>query len=103
MAKVAPVGEPPSADEEELKGATLESAAVGDADGVAVSGDRGSNQPSTAAGAPRVLSMHVTRAKEYEALLSKVTKSSKRAKLMSVQGVLFGFTFMMSTFETSNR
>ena len=47
--------------------------------------------------------MHVTRAKEYEALLSKVTKSSKRAKLMSVQGVLFGFTFMMSTFETSNR
>ena len=106
MAKVAPVGEPPSADEEELKGATLESATVGDADGVAVvSGDRGSNQPSTAAGAPRVLSMHVTRAKEYmyEALLSKVTKSSKRAKLMSVQGVLFGFTFMMSTFETSNR
>ena len=107
MAKVAPVGEAPSADEEqeeELKGAALESAAVGDADGVAVvSGDRGSNQLSTAAGAPRVLSMHVTRAKEYEALLSKVTKSSKRAKLMSVQGVLFGFTFMMSTFETSNR
>ena len=103
MAKVAPVGEPPSADEEEPKGAALESAAVGDADGVAVSGDRGSNQPSTAAGAPRVLSVHVTRAKEYEALLSKVTKSSKRAKLMSVQGVLFGFTFMMSTFETSNR
>ena len=106
MAKVAPVGEAPSADEEqeeELKGAALESAAIGDADGVAVSGDRGSNQPSTAAGAPRVLSMHVTRAKEYEALLSKVTKSSKRAKLMSVQGVLFGFTFMMSTFETSNR
>ena len=104
MAKVAPVGEAPSADEEELKGAALESAAVGDADGVAVVSDaRGSNQPSTTAGAPRVLSMHVTRAKEYEALLSKVTKSSKRAKLMSVQGVLFGFTFMMSTFETSNR
>ena len=103
MAKVAPVGEAPSTDEEELKGAALESTLVGDADGVAVSGDRGSNQPSTAAGAPRVLSMHVTRAKEYEALLSKVTKSSKRAKLMSVQGVLFGFTFMMSTFETSNR
>ena len=40
---------------------------------------------------------------KYEALLSKVTKRSKRAKLMSVQGVLFGFTFMMSTFETSNR
>ena len=92
------MGEPPSADEEEPKGAALESAAVGDVDGVAVSGDRG---------APRVRhSMHMrhmTRAKEYEAMLSKVTKSSKRAKLMSVQGVLFGFTFMMSTFETSNR
>ena len=101
MAKVAPVGEPPSADEEEPKGAALESAAVGDVDGAAV-GDRGSSQPSTTA-PPRVLSMHVTRAKEYEALLSKVTRSSKRANLMSVQGVLFGFTFMMSTFETSNR
>ena len=99
------MGEAPSADEEELKGTALESTLVGgDADGVAVvSGDRGNTQPSTAAGVPRVLSMHVTRAKEYEALLSKVTKSSKRAKLMSVQGVLFGFTFMMSTFETSNR
>ena len=30
---------------------------------------------------------------KYEALLSKVTKRSKRAKLMSVQGVLFGFTW----------
>ena len=29
--------------------------------------------------------------------------SDGSAKLMSVQGVLFGFTFMMSTFETSNR
>ena len=100
MAKVAPVGEPPSgsADEEEPKGAALQNAAVWDADGVADSGDRG---------APRVrVSMHMrhmARAKEYEALLSKVTKSSARAKLMSVQGVLFGFTFMMSTFETSNR
>ena len=48
--------------------------------------------------------MYSRRAEEYEALLSNLTKaSSKRARLVSVQGVLFGFTFMMSTFETSNR
>ena len=87
MAKVAPVGEPPSgsADEEEPKGAALQNAAV-------------DHFPR-----PSMHMRHMARAKEYEALLSKVTKSSKRAKLMSVQGVLFGFTFMMSTFETSNR
>ena len=43
------------------------------------------------------------REKKYAALLTAVTGSSKRAKLMSAQGVLFAFTFMMSTFETSNR
>ena len=43
-------------------------------------------------------------AEKYKALLSKRTnKVEKRAMLMSVQGVIFGFTFMMSTFETSNR
>jgi len=43
------------------------------------------------------------REKKYAALLTAVTGSSERAKLVSVQGVLFAFTFMMSTFETSNR
>ena len=95
---LAPIELDPSGSAEEPNGgAASESAAVGGG------GDRGSSQPSPA-GPPRVLSMqHVKRAKEYEVLLSKVTKSSKRASLMSVQGVLFGFTFMMSTFETSNR
>ena len=67
--------------------------------------DKEDEDPPTPEAPQRILlSMYVQRAEEYEALLSeKVTKSSKRAKLMSVQGVLFGFTFMMSTFETSNR
>ena len=128
MAKVAPVGEPPSADEEEPKGAALESSAVGDAHGVADNAGGGgggdvlwyqymyaADVPANGNGRlPSLLRSGSTasdllsrkyrqRAEEYEALLSKVTKSSKRAKLMSVQGVLFGFTFMMSTFETSNR
>ena len=38
--------------------------------------------------------------KKLAALLSR---SSTRANLMSVQTVLFGLTFMMSTFETGNR
>ena len=50
------------------------------------------------------MAMYVRNADKYKALLSKVTKrSSKQAMLMSVQGVVFAFTFMMSTFETSNR
>ena len=50
------------------------------------------------------MAMYVRNADKYKALLSKVTKrSSKKAMLMSVRGVVFGFTFMMSTFETSNR
>ena len=50
------------------------------------------------------VSTYATNAEKYKALLSEATrKSSKRAMLMSVRGVVFGFTFMMSTFETSNR
>ena len=103
------MGEPPSADEEEPKGAALQSgAAVGDVDGAADGGGGGDVSTEPANGrftsARGLLSRRYgQRAEEYEALLSNVTKSSKRAKLMSVQGVLFGFTFMMSTFETSNR
>ena len=40
---------------------------------------------------------------KYAALLTTVTKSWKRANLLSIQGVLIGFTIVMSTFETSNR
>ena len=101
MAKVAPVGawvgEPPSADEEEEpKGAAANViATVRGADG-----DGGDLLME------RVIARRYgQKAEEYAALLSKVStsSSSKRAKLMSVQGVLFVFTFMMSTFETSNR
>jgi hypothetical protein len=57
----------------------------------------------TSASGGRV-STYTMNAEKYKALLSKATrKSSKRAMLMSVRGVVFGFTFMMSTFETSNR
>jgi hypothetical protein len=64
-------------------------------------GKRDGNQRTTMLG---TMGRHVAKAEEYEALLSKMTsKSSKQAKLMSVQGVLFAFTFMMSTFETANR
>ena len=45
---------------------------------------------------------HIGNAAEYEALL-KTIGSSKQAKLLSVQSVLFAFTFMMSTFETASR
>jgi hypothetical protein len=136
MVKVAPVGDPPSAEEPE--GAANESAAVGGADGAdgaaadearkgvcatketaaALRGDGAADEDRVSSRPPSTLSSAFSRGyssgapssrrygqmvEKYEALLSKVTKRSKRAKLMSVQGVLFGFTFMMSTFETSNR
>jgi len=75
-----------------------------------VSGHSPATTPMAAA--PDVLSSYRSgdrasrerREKKYAALLTAVTRrSSQRAKLMSVQGVVFAFTFMMSTFETSNR
>ena len=126
MAKVAPVGEAPSTDDEEVqrwppKGGKLPapimgtstSSPKGAANEIAAArganGDGGDSLMDRASG--RLISGReflsrrygLKAAEEYKALLSEVMNSSKRAKLISVQGVLFGFTFMMSTFETSNR
>ena len=69
-----------------------------------VHGTDGVANRSLGARPARISAMYVMNADKYKALLSKVTKrSSKKAMLMSVQGVVFAFTFMMSTFETSNR
>ena len=55
----------------------------------------------------RLAELEMAREKKYAALLlapvSRVSRGSKWARLMSVQGVLFAITFMMSTFETDNR
>ena len=83
-----------------------ESNSVASVHGTAGVADRGNARRQPARGAPRraTVSRYARNAEKYKALLSKVAKkSSARAKLMSVQGVLFAFTFMMSTFETSNR
>ena len=52
----------------------------------------------------RLNELEKAKQKKFASLLSPFTQStSTRAKLMSVQTVLFGLTFMMSTFETGNR
>ena len=52
----------------------------------------------------RLSELEKAKQKKFASLLSPFTQStSTRAKLMSVQTVLFGLTFMMSTFETGNR
>ena len=98
------MGEPPSADEEEEpKGAAARNSLY--AFNV-IATVRGADGDGGDLLMERVIARRYgQKAEEYAALLSKVSTNSrsKRAKLMSVQGVLFGFTFMMSTFETSNR
>ena len=67
-------------------------------------GIAGRGEAYSQSGLSRTRSLYSTNVEKYKALLSKRTnKVEKRAMLMSVQGVIFGFTFMMSTFETSNR
>ena len=55
----------------------------------------------------RLSELEKAREKKYAALLlapvSRVSRGSKRGRLLSVQSVLFAITFMMSTFETGNR
>eukprot|EP00620_Florenciella_sp_RCC1587_P002090 CAMPEP_0182591498 /NCGR_PEP_ID=MMETSP1324-20130603/73947_1 /TAXON_ID=236786 /ORGANISM="Florenciella sp., Strain RCC1587" /LENGTH=244 /DNA_ID=CAMNT_0024808805 /DNA_START=37 /DNA_END=767 /DNA_ORIENTATION=+ len=108
MVKVAPVGEWVSEEPKGARGAWLhrELAAVrgADGDGSDLLMEQGSGRRIITSGRQFLSRRYGQKAEEYAALLSKVsTNSSKRAKLISVQGVLFSFTFIMSTFETGNR
>ena len=110
MVKVAPVGEGPSGSQwvsEEPKGARgawLHHVRGADGDGSDLLMEQASGRRTITSGSEFLSRRYGQKAEEYAALLSKVsTNSSKQAKLISVQGVLFSFTFMMSTFETGNR